>query len=80
VHAAHGDTAAALRRSLDAWLREIDAKFPVPDPEYDPEKAAALRHAREHVDMPRLEAQHAEYLDPAWQPNDDWWGSRVTVD
>lgn len=30
--------------------------------------------------MPRLEKQHAEYLDANWQPNADWWGSQVTVD
>jgi len=30
--------------------------------------------------MPKLEAQHAEYLDPGWVPNADWWGSQVTVD
>jgi hypothetical protein len=30
--------------------------------------------------MPKLEAQHVEYLDPNWQPNDDWWQSQVIVD
>lgn len=30
--------------------------------------------------MPQLEAEHAEYLDPDWEPNDDWWGSQVTAD
>ena len=30
--------------------------------------------------MPALEAQHAAYLDPDWQPNADWWGSQVVAD
>ena len=34
----------------------------------------------EHELMPALEAQHAAYLDPDWQPNADWWGSQVTAD
>ncbi len=30
--------------------------------------------------MPRLEAEHARYLDPDWEPNPDWWGSQITMD
>jgi len=25
--------------------------------------------------MPRLEEKRKKMLDPAWQPNKDWWGS-----
>jgi len=80
VLAVHGEVAAALRERLDEWLAEVDAKLPVPDPEYDPEKGAAYLHRQEHVTMPRLEAEHARYLDPDWQPNEDWWGSMVITD
>jgi hypothetical protein len=37
-------------------------------------------HELEHDLMPRLEAEHARYLDPDWEPNPDWWGSQITVD
>jgi len=77
VSATHNETAAVLRSRLDEWLADVDAKFPVPDPEYDPEKRAAYLHRQEHAVMKRLEAEHARYLEPDWQPNDDWWGSRV---
>mgnify|MGYP006295011201 FL=1 len=30
--------------------------------------------------MQKLEEQHAAYLDPDWQPNEDWWGSMVIAD
>jgi len=30
--------------------------------------------------MEQLEQQHAAYLDPEWQPNEDWWGSMVVED
>ena len=80
VHSANGKLASDLRRGLDRWLTEVDAKFPVSDTEYDPEKESARLHRLEHKEMPRLEAEHAEYLDPDWQPNEDWWGSQVIND
>ena len=65
---------------MDSWLVEVDAKFPVPDPQYDPEQERTYLHKLEHEAMPELEAQHAAYLDAEWQPDEDWWGSQVTID
>ena len=72
--------ASELRQRLDSWLVEVDAKFPVPDPQYDPEQERTYLHKLEHEAMPELEAQHAAYLDAEWQPDEDWWGSQVTID
>ncbi len=69
-----------LRGRLDRWLAESGAKFPVADPEYDADKAAERMRGIENELMAELEAEHAEYLDPEWEPNDDWWGSQVTID
>jgi arylsulfatase A-like enzyme len=74
------DLAQKLRGSLDTWLTEVDAKFPEPDPQYDPEKQKERLHHLEHELMPRLEEQHARYLNPDWEPNEDWWGSQITTD
>jgi arylsulfatase A-like enzyme len=74
------DLAATLRRRLDEWLIESGASFGVPDPEYDPKKQTQYLHRMEHVLMPELEAQHAQYLDPGWEPDADWWGSQVIND
>jgi arylsulfatase A-like enzyme len=71
---------AQLRQRLDRWLARVDAEFPTPDPQHDPGKEKARLHELEHEFMPQLEAQHAEYLNPDWQPNEDWWGSQVTRD
>jgi len=76
----NGDLATTLRERLDRWLIETDAKFPVPDAEYDPEKQSAYLRKLEQEWMPKLEAEHAQYLDPDWQPNEDWWGSQVIRD
>ncbi len=72
--------ASELRQRLDNWLVEVDARFPVPDPEYDLAKEKTRLHELEHELMPNLESKHARYLDPDWQPNEDWWGSQVTID
>ncbi len=72
--------ATAMRDRLDSWLVETDAKLPTPDPEYDSAKESERLHHLEHTFMQELEEQHAAYLDPDWQPNDDWWGSMVVVD
>jgi len=78
--ASQADRVAALRARLDQWLHETGARFPVPDPEYDPVKAAARLQRIEHQQMPKLEAQHAAFLEPDWEPNPDWWGSLIVRD
>jgi hypothetical protein len=70
----------ASPRQLALRLEKVDAKLPTRDPEYDSEKEKNRLHMLETVKMARLEVQHAEYLEPYWKPNDDWWGSQVTVD
>ena len=45
------------------------------DPEYDPEQEQEYLQNLKNELMPKLEAQHAQYLDPDWQPNENWWVS-----
>jgi len=72
--------AEELLARLNAWLTEVGATLPTPDPQYDAEKERDRLHNLESELMPNLEIQHAEYLDPDWRPNDDWWGSQITTD
>lgn len=76
----HAELVSELRQRLDLWLIEVGAKLPVHDSEYDAEKEKARLEELENKLMPKLEAQHAEYLVPGWEPNTDWWGSQLTVD
>ncbi len=66
----------AMRNTLLAYLKSVDAQFPKPDPRYDAEKAMAHQAQVEGPGKKRLERAHAEMLEPGYQPNDDWWGSR----
>ncbi len=74
------EKARELRGRLDRWLREVNAKFPTPDPQYDPQKQAQYLQRQEQQVMAKLEEQHARYLEADWQPNADWWGSQVVRD
>lgn len=69
-----------MAAQLDRWLHSVGAKFPEPDPRYDPERTEA-RFSRIQTELKqRLEKSHAAMLDPNWQPNKDWWGSLQTED
>lgn len=68
---------AKMREQLMAYLKSVDAKFPEPDPRFDPEKAK-LRWAKiQGPQKERLEKREAAMLQPNWQPNPTWWGSTV---
>ncbi|RMF87222.1 MAG: sulfatase, partial [Planctomycetota bacterium] len=67
----------AMKTRLHAWLKETGAKFPTPDPQFDPAKRAARWERLKTEGMRQLEQKHAHYLDADYQPNADWWGSAV---
>jgi arylsulfatase A-like enzyme len=74
------DVATSLRAKLDAWLAETGALLPPNNENYNAGRAAAERERIRGPFKRKLEKAHAAYLDPAWQPNQDWWGSQVTHD
>jgi len=76
----NAEVASPMRAALDEWLADVGAKFPTPDDQYDPEKRRARLERLENEMMPRLEKQHAEYLNEGWEPDPEWWGSNVTRD
>ena len=80
VRVEHQEQADELRRRLDQWLIDVNATFPISDPQHDAQRERERMRMLEYEFMPQLEADHAEYLDPNWQPNEDWWGSMVVVD
>ena len=69
-----------MEKQLFLWLEEMNAEFPLPDKEYN----ALLDSARDvkilNERLPNLEKARLEMLQPGWQPNPDWWGSKVTID
>jgi hypothetical protein len=72
--------AEQLSNRLDSWLIEVNAEFPVKDPDYDQEKAQKRRDMIVNELLPELEQKRMDVLSAGFEPNDDWWGSKVTVD
>ena len=74
------DITKRMRSKLIAWLEAVDAKIPVPDPEYNQELSMKRQEEIMNGLWPRLEQNRLNYLSPDWQPNEDWWGSQITKD
>ncbi|HEU5071228.1 MAG TPA: sulfatase [Verrucomicrobiae bacterium] len=70
---------AELWSELSAWLKATNAKLPQPNPDYQP-AWAVQQHTAALKLKERLEKQHAEFLDPNWQPDPTWWKSLTTKD
>jgi len=81
VSADHPEISMQMRSELKDWLTEVEAEIPVPDPEYNEE--LFLKRQEEDIRnslWPRLEQNRLKTLSPEWQPNEDWWGSKITKD
>lgn len=66
-----------MSKQLEDWLKSVGAKFPEPDPRYDPARAEAKFQRIQTNLLDQLEKSHAAMLEPNWQPNANWWGSHV---
>lgn len=80
VASEHLELVAQLDEKLMSWLAEVNANMPAKDTEYD-EQLDKKRHNRITNELwPRLERQRTEFLSKEFQPNADWWGSKITED
>ena len=71
---------AELNKKLFDYLTEVDAKFPVSDPNYSETKATNFLRNMEYKKMPSLEKQRKQMLSKDFKPNDNWWGSMIIKD
>lgn len=69
------DRVRTMRQTLDAWLKETNAKFPVKDPKFDTVKRSARWESLRTQGKLTLERRHATYVREDYRPNKDWWGS-----
>ena len=69
------ERAAALRLRLDRWLADTGAAIPQPDSRFDAARKAKQKMKIKNKELPKLEKKAADYLNPDWKPNNDWWGS-----
>ena len=80
VSAQNLDIVQNLHTELFDYLKNVDARFPEQDPEYDAE--AEKQYKQNIIDelWPRLEKQRINMLSIEYKPNADWWGSEITKD
>ncbi|MEL7118131.1 MAG: sulfatase [Bacteroidota bacterium] len=66
-----------LSNSLFAYLESVNAKYPIPDPDYDMLKEMEhLEKIRTEL-LPTLELRRKNMLSPSFDPGNNWWGSTI---
>ncbi|MCB0664881.1 MAG: sulfatase [Saprospiraceae bacterium] len=75
LHQDHPDITENLRTQLFNYLKTVGAKYPEPDPQYDPEKEKAYLDKIINERWPQLEKQRLEFLSRDYDPGNGWWGS-----
>lgn len=76
----HPDKTSILFNNLKKWLEGVDAKFPETDTEFDANKRADYDKQIVEKLWPKLEDERRIMLLKEFQPNDNWWGSKLTKD
>ena len=69
-----------LNNKLNAWLIKVGANRPSIDLEYDDALAKKRQDYLKNKFMPKLEKDRMKFLSNDFEPNADWWQSKVTVD
>ena len=80
VARAYPNLSRSMLNELDEFLNSVGAKFPEPNPNYDPAGYENQNRRRQTSGLERLEKQHANYLDPKFEPNPTWWGAKPKRD
>lgn len=78
VYSQNGMVASKLSDRLTTFLEEVNANIPSRDTTFDEALAVKKHQEKIEVLMPRLENQRMEFLSKDFEPNEDWWGSKVT--
>ncbi len=73
----HPDLLAELQAELQDYLQSAGARFATNDPLFHPDSLQKKLDYYLHDLMPRLEQQRLDFLREDWEPNADWWGSKV---
>jgi arylsulfatase A-like enzyme len=70
----------SLRKKLDQWLAETNAKIPVADSRFNASTKESQLKNSSNGQLKSLESRHANYLKPEFKPNATWWNSLIPKD
>jgi len=74
------EVASILKEELFDMLNATNARYPIKDPLYSAANEKAYLQKVENERLPRLERQRLQFLSEDFDPNNNWWDSRVTND
>ena len=77
LNAQYPEKVAFLSKKLSVWLTEAGAKYPAPDPQYDPVKEKVYKEKQQTETLMRLEKERKFQLSLGFEPNKSWWDSKV---
>jgi arylsulfatase A-like enzyme len=80
VIAQHSEIAKILSDDLMIWLKKVNAKFPTEDSEFEILKAQSRYSNTFNKKWPALEKHRKKVLSKDFQPNENWWKSKVNKD
>ena len=69
--------AKEMRAQLDQWLKQTNATYPIPDPQFDPAKRDARWEHMKTNFKKGMEQKAARYFDNNFVPSKNWWGSKL---
>jgi len=70
------ERAAAMLKRLKAWQESVGARFPAPNPKWNPEAYERSMKQLRETGIPRRNQQHAAMLEPDYVPRGGWWQDR----
>jgi arylsulfatase A-like enzyme len=80
IAAKHPNKTRQLSTRLHAWLKETDAKIPVADKRFNPEKKKKQIARAKTKELEGREKYYRDVQKPDWKPKNNWWGSGVAKD
>jgi arylsulfatase A-like enzyme len=69
-----------LHLQLDEYLKSVNAKIPVKDPQYNADLENNYQAKIINTQWPRLEQERKQMLSKDFKPNNNWWKSKITND
>ena len=69
-----------MRKKLFAWLDKTDAVKAEKNEMFIQSKADSIYLWRSTEFKAKLEKKRLDMLKKDWEPNKNWWGSKITID
>lgn len=73
----HPEIVKSMKKQMDVFILDTNAQLPFTNSNFDQEKYGKQQQQIRTKGIQTLERQHRNYLKETYQPNQNWWGSKV---